>query len=157
MQVLEHHKMVYQGHNAGGAGGYDGPTHQGINTAYFDKGDDKSPFEHYKDNQYDKKDDNSSGGDYNKKEEEQKKGKEDKHKEGKHKDTLMDAVEKEEKKTKKQEEQNYPKTAAKEIMHNQNGVNNNQDKKPKDTKAHKSIEEAIKYASKDKKEAFVLE
>ncbi len=144
--------MAYQAHHGPGDAGYQ-PGGGGPNEAYFDKSDDDSPFEHYKDNQYDKNDDNPLDGDYNKAEEE-----EQKKEEGQKGNTLIDNIKKEEQKAKKDGSvDNVPKKAADEIMHGQLAVRGKQENKPKKTKAHKSIEEAIKDASKDKKEVFVLE
>jgi hypothetical protein len=147
--------MVYQASHGAGNEGYNHGG-GGPNDAYFDKdpsGED-SPFEHYKDGDYNKKDDNSLGGDYNKNEEEGQNKEEEKHE-----DALMDNINKEEE-TKQDDEStdNVAKKAASELLHEQNSVRNDKGKgAKKKNKDHKSIEEAIKDASKDKKEVFVLE
>jgi len=148
--------MAYQANHGPGHPGYDSSTPGGgVNEAYFDKEDDESPFEHYKDNQYNNNDDNPLSGDYTKnQEEEQKKDEE------KKENTLIDNIKKEEEKAKetnKLDRTNITKKAADEIRHEQLAASNrlgNPTKKKNES--HKSIEEAIKDASKDKKEVFVL-
>lgn len=145
--------MAYQA-NHGSGQSYDSDSHQGITPAYFDtEGDD--PFKHYKDNDYTKKDDNPLKGDYQNNKEEESKKQEEK------KNTLIDNINKEEKKAKKQDDsqtQDISKKAADEIRHEQMAASNRLEKSPKKEKSesHKSIEEAIKDASIEKKEVFVL-
>jgi hypothetical protein len=141
--------MAYQAHH--GPGQHPGYQHgdAGPNEAYFDKPDDDSPFSHYKDNEYDK--DNLAGDYHNKEEEEQNKEKENK------KDTLMDAVKKEEEKAKKQEShKDVHKKVADEIRHEQMAMNKQPNAPKKKAKDHKSIEDAIKDASRKKEGVFVL-
>lgn len=145
--------MAYQASHGPGQS-YDSDSHQGIETAYFDtEGDD--PFKHYKDNDYAKKDDNPLSGDYQNSKEDGAK------KQGEGKNTLIDNINKEEEKAKKQEDSqthDVSKKAADEIRHEQMAASNRLDKAPKKkkSKASKSIEEAIKDASIEKKEVFVL-
>ncbi|MBW2984237.1 hypothetical protein KY361_03925 [Candidatus Woesearchaeota archaeon] len=147
--------MAYQA-NHGPGQSYEGDTHQGINTAYFDKDDSSDPFEHYNSNDYNRKEDEALSRDYqnNHEEEEQKKEQE-------KENTLIDNIKREEEKAKKADDSwthNVSKKAADEIRHKQMAASNRLDNAPKKKKseAHKSIEEAINDASKEKKEVFVL-